>query len=197
MDCEGEKRGTAGTRVGAMNAAKQFRTAMDRKEIAWQTWSLDDWLVGYAKFTMSPSSLSADDEVQDQVMATRKELCGDDLTVRSWSAASLRTYVNALASVYKEARMGKSFVPSSSGQFPRFARLMQQSGALEAHKRACEVAERGEKPPLSVDEMHLITTIMPFVLPHLPPLLRTRGWQSKLPSSPLPSNRRNMPRKRA
>ena len=86
--------------------AKQM---MEDNYIEYSSWSLDDLLVGFAKFTIQPELLFDEKVKQDAAIVRRRILCHQAWHVRNWSPRSCKTYVNALACIVKESGHPKIF----------------------------------------------------------------------------------------
>ena len=90
---------------------------------------LDEYLVALAKYVLDPVALFDDDASQERCVAQRKDLCESaGVPIHKWSATSLRMYVNALAGAYKATGGKRTFVPSSTKQFPKWNAFMNQCG---------------------------------------------------------------------
>ena len=57
-DVEHQKKGTVRVRNAVLSTVLEFCTVMDRGGVEWKDWSLDDFLVALAKFTLVGEALS-------------------------------------------------------------------------------------------------------------------------------------------
>ena len=102
----------------AVNVAMQFQRVSEANNQVYK--SLDDWLVGFVKFTVDVRAMNSEKDKQKKYPETRKQLCGEEYKVRSLSPSTIKTYINALAGIYNTRRQENQFVPSSNMRFPGF-----------------------------------------------------------------------------
>jgi hypothetical protein len=99
--------------------------------------SLDDMFIGWGRWAIRTPDLWADASNAASTLARRKEqAAAHDLRVTAWPPSSFRTYVNAVARVYKRAAPTSILVPSSERQFPAFNVFFEQVHGRERSFRA-------------------------------------------------------------
>ena len=90
----GKLKNTKRTEAGAVSVAMEFQNvSVAHKEVCK---GLDEWLVGFVKFTVDVQAIHLEEIKQKKYLEKRKKVCGKD---------------------YKG---GKQFVPSSKRRFPEF-----------------------------------------------------------------------------
>ncbi len=120
--------------------------------------SLDDMFIGWGRWSIRTQDLWADDANAAATLARRKEQAKThgNLRVTLWPPSSFRTYVNAVARVYKRAAPTSILVPSSERQFPAFNVFFEQVHARERSFRASANATTATTDILRPQEYQVI-----------------------------------------
>ena len=114
----GKPKSTKRTEAVAVNVAMGFQNVLVANKEVYK--GLDEWLVGFVKFTLDVRAMNSEEIKQKKYLEKRKKLCGEDYKVRSLSPSTIKTYINALAGIYHTRRQENQFVPSSKMRFPEF-----------------------------------------------------------------------------
>jgi hypothetical protein len=114
--------------------------------------------IGWGRWSIRTQDLWADDANAAATLARRKEQAKThgNLRVTLWPPSSFRTYVNAVARVYKRAAPTSILVPSSERQFPAFNVFFEQVHARERSFRASANATTATTDILRPQEYQVI-----------------------------------------
>ena len=83
--------------------------------------NLDDWMVGFAHWTLHPQYLLDDSTQLDAAMAQREAFAKEaNVAVHRWTPVTLKTIVNALAHLHKQGEPEVGIVPGVAKQFPNY-----------------------------------------------------------------------------
>ena len=125
----GKPANTKTTEAVAVNVAMQFQRVSEANNQVSK--SLDDWLVGFVKFTVDVRAMNSQEDKQKKYLETREQLCGEEYKVWSLSPGTIKTYINALAGIYNTGRKENQFVQSSNMRFPGFNSYFAHVGRKE------------------------------------------------------------------
>ena len=115
--------GSAKNEQNGVKMAIEYHSMLRRNQ-AGGSLDFDSWFCGMVQFAMNVELVSDDKATQQALLQKRKELCGEEITVRSVSCGTFRTYMNAVTRAVKEAG-GPVVVISSMRQLPKFNTLLQ------------------------------------------------------------------------
>ena len=91
----GKPKNTKRTELVALNGAMEFQEVSATNNQVYR--GLDDWLVGFVKFTVDVRAMNSDESKQKKYLEKHYK-------VRSLSPSTIKTYVNALAAIYNTRR---------------------------------------------------------------------------------------------
>ena len=127
--------GTEKNQKGAYAAITNFQKVMVNQNVVIE--NLDDYMVAFAKWTLSMESLFDDDSQKVAAKAQRAVLCqAAGVPMYQWSPDTLTTYSNALGLLYKQARPPIIIIMKASAQFPKFVRFLDAARSRLKKKRA-------------------------------------------------------------
>ena len=98
----GKPKNTKRTEAVAVNVAMGFQNVSVANKEVYK--GLDEWLVGFVKFTVDVRAMNSEEIKQKKYLEKRKKLCGEDYKVRSLSPSTIKTYIKALAGIYNTRR---------------------------------------------------------------------------------------------
>ncbi|EPS57856.1 hypothetical protein M569_16961, partial [Genlisea aurea] len=119
--------------------------------------TLDAFLVGWGRWVIPPGMLF-DDEAEASACAQRtKELAAQHgIRVQVQPPMSFRTYVNAIARVYKNAAPDTVIIPSSQRQFPLFNQFFASAVQRDRARRAVATVTHPRPTILQVEEFRAV-----------------------------------------
>ena len=116
-------RGTVCVGKAACKAIATFHKLCKDKNKVYET--LDDFMVGFAKWVLSVEVLADTEEQRHLIGQQRRTLCGNTYPVYNISPTTMRTYVNGLATVWNQQNTEVKVVLSSLMQFSKFNEFMR------------------------------------------------------------------------
>ena len=140
--------GTRKTQQTIYFSVKDFQKVLCLQNVDIQ--DLDIWFRNFAKWTLVANALVDDGNLHSEVMDQRKQLCAKaGVPMRQWTPASLVTYTNALAKLYKQTAPTVGIIPSSEKQFPQYCPFI--NACVTRHQQCQPLKEAAAPVPLLTD----------------------------------------------
>ena len=127
--------GTEKNQKGAYNAITNFEKVMMTEGAVIE--DLDDYMVAFAKWTLSFDSLCDSEEQKVVRKARRNALCqAANVPMHEWSPDTLTTYTNALCALYKASKPEFGVVMRAKSQFPKYVAFLDSASSRLKKKKA-------------------------------------------------------------
>lgn len=119
-------RGSENNKKVAIRAVEDFELVCQKKNVVLD--DLDAWMTAFSKWVLGMNFLLDGEDAQKLAMEQRQALSNDaGVVLRDWSPLTLKTMVNALATIHRSTRPPVGIVPSSTKQFPTFCALFNDA----------------------------------------------------------------------